>query len=101
VIDGKNFPMTRSSLGEGIYDFDYTLAAGRDEVAYYYLVSYGKESGTGGQAYTEITHAKIVRRYVLSLEVNRGPVGARIGILGRGFTPYDQISVNGQPARTE
>ena len=45
-------------------------------------------------------HAKIVRRYVLSLEVNRGPVGASIGVLGRGFTPQDVISLDGTAVRT-
>src|SRR3954463_7737098 len=34
VIDGKNFPMTKSPLGDGIYDFEYQLSGGRDEVAY-------------------------------------------------------------------
>jgi hypothetical protein len=42
----------------------------------------------------------IVNRYVLSLEVNRGPVGARISVLGRGFTPQDVVHLNGTPART-
>jgi hypothetical protein len=104
VVDGKNFPMTKSPLGDGIYDFEYQLASGRDQVAYYYLVNYGVESnGTvaNQQAYTDIATAKVVRRYVLSLEVNRGPVGSRIGILGRGFTERDQVSFNGQPVRTE
>src|SRR5258708_4727531 len=81
VIDGQNYPMKKAPLGEGIYDFEYQLGAGRDEVAYYFLVSYSVESNSGlttGEAYTEVTHAKIVHRYVLSLEVNRGPVGARI-----------------------
>ena len=36
----------------------------------------------------------------LSLEVNRGPVGARIGVLGRGFTPEDRIGFDGTPVRT-
>jgi hypothetical protein len=61
------------------------------------------ETGNGDnpdQAYTEVAHASIVRRYVLSLEVNRGPVGARIGVLGRGFTAQDGIYFEGSPART-
>jgi hypothetical protein len=37
---------------------------------------------------------------VLSLEVNRGPVGARISILGRGFTNQDLVNFSGTPART-
>jgi hypothetical protein len=41
-----------------------------------------------------------VSRYVLSLEVNRGPVGARIGVLGRGFTPQDIVGFDGVPVRT-
>ena len=32
--------------------------------------------------------------------MNRGPVGSRISVLGRGFTPQDAIHFNGAPART-
>lgn len=103
VIDGRNYPMKPSPIGEGIYDFEYQLPAGRDQVAYYFLVNYNVE-GNGtispAETYTDVTHAKIVSRYVLSLEVNRGPVGSRISVLGRGFTPNDTINFNGQPART-
>lgn len=103
VIDGKNYPMTKSSLGENLYEFDYQLPPGRDQIAYYFLVDY-RVQGSGtlsrGQAYSEVTHANIVRRYVLSLEVNRGPVGARISVLGRGFTPQDVIYFDNMPART-
>src|SRR3954463_14431558 len=35
VIDGNNFDMKPSPLGQGIYDFEYRLPAGREEVAYY------------------------------------------------------------------
>src|SRR4051812_2177766 len=73
IVDGRNFDMKPSSLGQGIYDFEYQLPAGRNDVSYYYLVNYGTESNgtlTNGEAYTEVGHAKIVSRYVLSLEVN-------------------------------
>src|SRR5258708_15477441 len=30
VIDGQNFDMKRSALGEGLYEFEYQLPAGRD-----------------------------------------------------------------------
>lgn len=103
VIDGQNFPMTKSALGENLYEFDYQLPAGRDQIAYYFLVDYqvrGNGTITAGQSYTEVTQANIVRRYVLSLEVNRGPVGARISVLGRGFTPQDVIYFGNTPART-
>jgi hypothetical protein len=72
-------------------------------MAYYYLVQY-KILASGyprdREAYTELQRAKVVRRYVLSLEVNRGPVGARVSVLGRGFTPQDVVNFDNVPART-
>jgi len=103
VIDGQNYPMSKSSLADGIYEFDYQLPAGREELAYYFLVGYELEnngSRSPGEAYTEVTHARIVHRYVLSLEVNRGPVGARVSVLGRGFTPQDILYFDNTPTRT-
>jgi len=103
VVDGQNFDMKRSALGEGLYEFEYQLPAGREEVAYYFLVTYtveGNNTPTPGEAYTEVAHVKIARRYVLSLEVNRGPVGARVSVLGRGFSPQDVVFFSGVPART-
>jgi hypothetical protein len=103
VIDGQIYPMKRSAMGENLFEFDYQLPAGREEIAYYFLVKYeidANGSRTPGETFSEVTHARIVHRYVLSLEVNRGPVGARISVLGRGFTPQDVIYVNDQPART-
>ena len=103
IMDGKSFEMKRSPLGESLYEFEYQLPAGRDRVAYYYLVNYSVEGNgvlTPQEAYTQVQTVEVVRRYVLSLEVNRGPVGARISVLGRGFTPQDTILFNGSPART-
>jgi hypothetical protein len=80
VIDGQNYPMNKSSLADGLYEFEYQLPAGRDELAYYFLVKYETEINgrrSPADAYTEISHARIVHRYVLALEVIRGPVGAR------------------------
>jgi hypothetical protein len=103
VIDGENHAMTKSDIGEGIYEYDYHLPPGRDEIAYYFLVNYSFDSTTNAypaETYTGVSHAKVVRRYVLSLEVNRGPVGARISVLGRGFTPQDVVYFDNSPART-
>jgi hypothetical protein len=103
VVDGQIFDMKKSSFGGDIYEFDYQLPPGRDELAYYYLVDYkveGNGTESSGQSYTDTEHARIVRRYVLSLEVNRGPVGARVGVFGRGFSPQDAITFDGAPVRT-
>jgi hypothetical protein len=103
IVDGQNYKMTPSPLGQGIYEFEYRLPAGRDRVAYYYLVNYnieGNQVATPQETYTRVENVQIVRRYVLSLEVNRGPVGSRISVLGRGFTQQDTIYFDGAPART-
>jgi hypothetical protein len=103
VIDGQNFEMTKSSLGENMFEFDYQLPAGREEIAYYFLVKYlveGNGVRTPAESYTGVTHAQVVHRYVLSLEVNRGPVGARISVLGRGFNPQDVIYFDNTATRT-
>ena len=103
IVDGQSHNMKKSALGEGIYDFEYQLPAGRDKMAYYYLVNFNVEGSSGltpQETYTQIEKIQIVSRYVLSLEVNRGPVGARVSVLGRGFTPQDSINFNGTPART-
>lgn len=103
IVDGKSYDLHKSALGEGIYEFEYQLPPGRETVPYYFLVNYSIEGNavlTPQEAYTDLQHAMIVRRKVLSLDANRGPVGARISVLGRGFTPSDVILVNGAPVRT-
>lgn len=103
VIGGQNHKMNKSPLGEGLYEMDFQLPAGQDEMSYYYLVQY-KINSNGytitRQAYTDVQKSKIARRYVLSLEVTRGPVGARISVLGRGFTPQDVVYFGDVAART-
>ena len=103
VVDAQSFDMKSSSLGGGLYEFEYQVPAGRDDLAYYFLVNYETEGNNvvaPGEAYTEVAHVKIVRRYVLSLEINRGPVGARVSVVGRGFNSQDLIFFSGVAART-
>ena len=103
VIDGHSHKMNKSSVGEDLYEFDYQLTGGRDEMAYYFLVQYQYDTSTRAlsqEVYTEVFHTKIVRRYVLKLEANRGPVGARINVAGRGFTAQDTVYLDNQPARS-
>ena len=103
VIDGQNFPMTKSPLGENIYEFEYQVPAGRTEIAYYFLTTYQIENNgsvSPQEDFSPLHRAKIAGRYVLSLEVNRGPVGSKISILGRGFTPNDIVYLDSTPVRT-
>lgn len=103
IVDGQSFEMRKSQLGTDIYEFDYQLPAGRTELAYYFLVNYDYEAQgivRPREEFTDVIRSKIVGRYVLSLETNRGPVGARVSVLGRGFTADDQVSFDGTPTRT-
>lgn len=103
VIDGQNHGMKKSALGEGLYDFEYQLPPGRDRLAYYFLVNYNVE-GNGvlapQETYTQVNQVVIENRYVVRLQVNRGPVGAVVSIVGRGFTPQDTVQFDGTPVRT-
>ncbi len=103
IIDGQSFLMQKSDLGTDLYEFDYQLAAGRTEIAYYFVTTYQVESNgilSSREDYTALQRATIESRYVLSLEVVRGPVGARVSILGRGFTPADTVFFDEVPVRT-
>jgi hypothetical protein len=104
IVDGQSYPMKESALGQGLYEFEYRPAGVRDQIAYYYLVNYNVEGNnvtSTREAYTSVEKVQLARRYVLSLEVNRGPVGSRISVLGRGFTPQDTITFSGTPVRTQ
>jgi hypothetical protein len=103
VVGGESHDMQKNATIPGIYEFDYKLPPGQDSIGYYFLVSYATEGNgmmASKQAYTALAHTAVVSRYVVSLEVNRGPVGARIGVLGRGFTPQDLIGFDGTAVRT-
>ncbi len=103
VIDGKDLPMRKSSQAGDVYECDYSLPRGRDTATYYFLVIYRYNSSPPSknyQAYSQISHLGVARRYSLPLEANRGPVGARVSIAGSGFGPQDVVYLDTVPART-
>jgi len=103
VVDGQTFAMKKSSIGEDLYEFDYQLPAGRQEMNYYFIVDYEIESSVknvSSQAFTELQHTSLVHRYVISLESTRGPIGSSISLVGRGFNPQDVVCFDGTPVRT-
>src|SRR6478736_2132706 len=40
VVDGQAHPMTRSSVGADIWEFDYQLPAGRPNATYYFICDF-------------------------------------------------------------
>jgi hypothetical protein len=103
VIDGQDRAMKKSAETNDVYEFDYPLPPGRDEASYYFLVRYRFNSDTPDKAYemySDVHHLKVERRYARPLEANRGPVGARVSVVGRGFTPQDVVYLDTFRART-
>jgi len=105
VIDGQRRPMQPSGLGPRVYEYDYKMPPGRSTARYYYELDYELERR--GQNHdrqlrsNRIYDLRLINRYPVQLEAQRGPVGARIGVLGRGFNPADIIVVGGYEADTE
>ncbi len=104
VIGGEPHDMAPGPGGGNIYTYDYAAPAGLTELSYYVLADYRSRDHGGNvvaqQDYSSLQHSKIAGRYVLELEANRGPVGASVGVVGRGFTPQDAIYLDHTPART-
>ncbi len=103
IINSQRYRMTKSPLGEDIFEFDYQIPAGQTELKYYFEYTYQVRNNgvlSTREDYTQVHQSTIVGRYVLSLEAVRGPVGARVSIVGRGFTPSDVVHFDGTPVRT-
>lgn len=104
IIDGRAQPMTKAPGSDSLYEYDYNMPPGRDSAAYYILVRYQRKTASATinkELTTDVKTFRVENRYSVELEVNRAPVGARIAILGRGFTREDKVMVGGAPAVTQ
>ena len=99
VIDGRARPMSRSSQGEHIWEYEFSMPPGRMNAVYYYDIEYDKlVMGVSRPRSLTIPSDglekfSLINRYVISLAANRGIVGSTIGLNGSGFRPSDQIFV--------
>jgi len=103
IIDGQSYNMTKSSVGGDIWEFDYALPAGRTGAQYYFICNYSSKNSKGAtpsEAYSELQTMAIASRYLLRPEATRAPVGARVSVLGAGFTASDVVYFDYTPART-
>ncbi|HQU09080.1 MAG: hypothetical protein B7X06_01955 [Verrucomicrobia bacterium 21-51-4] len=103
VIDGVAHPMKPSNAGYGIYDFDYAMPKGQSEARYYYVLDYdiSRKAGVKHEQMTsKLYDLRLMNRYVVTIDSSRGPVGAKIGVVGRGFSKYDQVVFDGQEIPT-
>ena len=107
VIDGESRLMTRSPIGDHIWDYEYKMPSGRQNAVYYFDVEYEVYTAKSTKV-KSITFPKggllkftLINRYVVTLESNRGPVGSKIALIGRGFSPSDRVFVGGLFASSE
>jgi len=111
VIDGQAYPMQRNPMaGASVFEFEYRIPDNRNVVKYYYRLEYDWLQGTVVQHAdhysTEFSPkhtpyvTRLTNRYVIQTESNRGPVGTRIPVLGRGFSEFDTLLINGQDVAT-
>lgn len=109
VIDEQIMPMKRvENMGnERIYEYDYKLPLGRRDAKYYFMLKYKVkntvQSGERERTMTSPTVYKLepVRRYVVTIQSERGPVGTVVPVLGRGFDKLDKIIIGETEADTE
>jgi hypothetical protein len=101
VIDGQPHAMHQSAVSADIWEFDFQLPAGRTSATYYFICDYSaKNSSQTSEAYSELQRLNIAGRYVLRPEANRAPIGARVSILGAGFSTSDLVYFDENPTRT-
>lgn len=107
VIDGESRMMNPSPLGDHIWEYEYKMPSGRRNAVYYFDIEYEVYTADSTRVKSitvpsdGLLKFTVVNRYVVNLESNRGPVGSKIGLVGRGFSPSDQVFVGGQLANSE
>ena len=104
VIDGQKFPMSASDLGNGYFDYDYTMPEGRDSARFYYILNYKlsslNEQSKIRQKQSGLNEFRLIERFSIALDSNRAPIGTQLAIFGRGFSRGDKVVVGGVQADT-
>ncbi len=103
VVNGQPLRMFPVAGSASLYELDFRMPPGQSEVRYFYQMSYQtRDSGLvrDHEEKSQLYTSQLVNRYVLSLESDRGPVGATIAVVGRGFSQYDTIVVGDKEAST-
>ncbi len=103
VVNGERYPMQKSVIGDNMFDFDYRLPPHLNNVRYYYVLTYRVKGETDKEVevYSDLFRSDLINRYVIQLDSDRAPVGARVGLVGRGFSEHDAIIMGSREVPTE
>lgn len=103
TIDGQTHPMRRTSPEGRMFEYDYAMPPSRNTAKYYFQVEYlaindgiSRNRDFASDTYT----LTLTNRYVIAMQSSRGPVGAEIPVVGRGFGRSDRIAFDGVEADT-
>ena len=103
VVNGDRHTMLKSDIGENIFNLDYHLPPRLSKVRYYYVLTYQIKGANGSEEvelYSDLFRSDLINRYVIQLDTDRAPVGARVGLVGRGFSEHDVVTMGGQDVST-
>lgn len=103
TIDGERHPMRETSPGSRVFEYEYAIPQNRQHATYFYEMQYKvnvHDSERERYAVSEYQNLQLTNRYVISMQSSRGPVGAEIPVVGRGFSRYDRILFNNYEADT-
>ena len=96
VINGESFQMSPSEIGENVFEYEYQMSPGLTELKYYYILKYDFRAGGNlktREFFTDIYRSRLVNRYVVQLLSDRAPVGAKVAVVGQGFSPHDVLVI--------
>ncbi|MDR1458099.1 MAG: IPT/TIG domain-containing protein [Puniceicoccales bacterium] len=105
VINGERHEM-KPGDSNNTYFYDYKAPSDVPEMLYYYeLIQETMDSKNNlvikSVEKSEVFNLSINDKYILTMDCERGPVGAKVCILGSGFSSRDMIRIGGVPAKVK
>jgi hypothetical protein len=105
IVNGERHEM-RSSDSDNIFYYDYKALDDVTEMPYYYELIQEVVDPKDGQVSKIIEKSKLFNlaindKYILTMDCERGPIGAKVCILGSGFSQRDMVRVGGVSAKVE
>lgn len=104
VIDGKVLPLNIDKENSSIYFYDHEMTPNRTKAKYYFQIDYDylKLGATKHKSFqSKLYELNVINRYAIEMECDRGVVGSKVVIIGRGFKTDDQVLFGEELCTTE
>ncbi|UPA28754.1 MAG: hypothetical protein LW808_001655 [Verrucomicrobiota bacterium] len=101
VVDGERREMMQHPDGNNVFVYDYHFD-GIGKIPYYYEVEYvTSRRGRSRQSKTKLFFTTVTNKYIFALDTNRGPIGARVSLVGCGLAQTDQVIFGDRAVESE